>query len=229
VIALFLNDQIAEKIIPNFLQNALKLFWYRHKITWAYSQGLELKKHLMRESKEIQACRKAFQNKEKLSTILDKSHEVFSKYVDLLTGLESQAHTIEINLYNYKQRLLKITDFNYPNQFEQQAKEKYLRQLQTDYESFNSQIKLIENLMSSIHATEMHKNVEYIAAVQNKVEWLEVAFVSFYAAEFMHIMLELSHSKEGNSFLDMVFTISMAVLAGLLALIRLDLVKYFKK
>lgn len=229
VIALFLNDQIAEKIIPNFLQNALKLFWYRHKITWAYSQGLELKKHLMRESKEIQACRKAFQNKEKLSTILDKSHEVFSKYVDLLTGLESQAHTIEINLYNYKQRLLKITDFDYPNQFEQQAKEKYLRQLQTDYESFNSQIKLIENLMSSIHAQEVHKNVEHIAAVQSKVEWLEVAFVSFYAAEFTHIILELSHEKEGNPLFGMAVITSIAILSGLLALIRLDLVKYFKK
>jgi len=104
-----------------------------------------------------------------------------------------------------------------------------LRQLQTDYESFNSQIKLIENLMSSIHATEMHKNVEHIAAVQKKVEWLEVAFVSFYAAEFTHIILELSHEKEGNPLFGMAVITSIAILSGLLALIRLDLVKYFKK
>jgi hypothetical protein len=226
VIALFLSDQFAGKIVPNFIQNALKLFWYRHKITWAYSQGLELKKHLMRESKEIQACRKAFQNKEKLSTILDKSHEVFSKYVDLLTGLESQAHTIEINLYNYKQRLLQITDFDYPDQFEQQAKEKYLRQLQTDHISFNSQIKLIENLMSSIHAQEMHKNVEHISAVQTKVEWLEVFFVSFYVAKFTYIMVELWGKSK---YTEMGIVFFLAIGGGIIAFIALDLSKHLKQ
>jgi len=229
VIALFLNDQIVDKIIPHFIQNALKLFWYRHKITWAYSQGLEFKKYLMRESQNIQACRKAFQRKDKLSDILDKSHEVFSQYVNLLTGLESQAHTIETNLYNYQQRLLKITDFKYPCQFEQQAEKKYLRQLQTDHISFSSQIKLIENLMSSIHTRETHKNVEHIAAVQTKVEWLEVFFVSFYAAEFAHIIFELAHEKEGNPLFGMAVITSVAILAGFLAFIKLDLGKYLKR
>jgi hypothetical protein len=37
------------------------------------------------------------------------------------------------------------------------------------------------------------KNIETVAAVQTKLEWLEVFFVSFYAAELSKLIAELAH------------------------------------
>jgi hypothetical protein len=115
--------------------------------------------------------------------------------------------------------------FNFPNFFTQEVEEKYLRQIQADHAIFSSQLKLLENIVASIHAQEIHKNVNHIAAVQTKVEWLEVFFISFYAAEFTHILVELSHQPKPS---EIGAVVGAAFLSGIIALISLHLWPHLK-
>lgn len=39
IIILFTNEPIAAKLMPALIQDELRWFWYRHKITWAYAQS----------------------------------------------------------------------------------------------------------------------------------------------------------------------------------------------
>jgi hypothetical protein len=210
-------------MVPELLRDELQLFWYRHKITWAYAQSRELKKLLKQETLAIQSCREDFQQQTGLAALLKKANNSFSRYVALLTGLESQRYTIETNLYNYRNRLVKLnqkTGFNFPNLFTQEVDEKYLRQIQTDHASFSTQLKLIENIVASVHAQEMHKNVNHISAVQRKVEWLEVFFASYYAAALAHyISSDFGFSKASYGAWSVA---GGAVLAGLLTLVGLQ-------
>ncbi len=236
VIILFANESAVSKMVPELLRDELQLFWYRHKITWAYAQSRELKKLLKQETVAVQSCRAEFQQPEELqqsvdlSALLKKANNIFSRYVALLTGLESQRYTIETNLYNYRKRLVKLTQktgFNFPNLFAQEVEEKYLRQIQSDHASFSTQLKLMENIVASIHAQEMHKNVTHISEVQTKVEWLEMFFVSFYAAEFTHLVIELSH-KQSNFWENFSAILVAAIFAGGAAFLGLGLRKHFK-
>jgi hypothetical protein len=190
-----------------------------------------LKKSLKAKAVEIQACLEAFQNEEAPLLLLKKANSVLSDYLSLLSGLESQGHTIETNLHSYQKRFgkwqEKMVGLHFPVAFKQEVEEKYLPQIRQDHASLSSPLKLIENLVASVQAQEMHRNVHHIAAVQSKVEWLEVFFVSFYAAEFAHILVELLHQKPPNPF-DITMVVVAAVLGGVAAFVGLHGAKYFK-
>jgi hypothetical protein len=231
VIILFSNREILEEKMPDLIHDEMRLFEYRHKITWAYAQSRTLKKSLKAKAVEIQACREAFQNEEAPLLLLKKANSVLSDYLSLLSGLESQGHTIETNLHNYKKRLVKLQEkmvgLNFPVVFKQEVEEKYLPQIRQDHASLSSSLKLIENVVASVQAQEMHHNVQHIAAVQRKVEWLEVFFVSFYAAEFAHILVELLHQEPPN-LLNIGMVMVAAVFGGVAAFVGLHWSKYFK-
>jgi hypothetical protein len=226
IIILFANEKIAEKMMPALLQDELHWFWYRHKITWAYAQSRQLERLL--KNKSI-AINNLFDDFYKKADILENANKTLQSYFELLNCFESQAHTIETNLYNYQKRISKlpqkIAGLNFPNQFEQRTKEKYLLQIQRDQATFGLQLELIKNILTSVQARETHHNVKHIAAVQTKVEWLEVFFISFYAAEFSHILVELSHNQD---FLEMGIVIWTALLGGVAAFFGLKLKGHVK-
>jgi len=65
---------------------------------------------------------------------------------------------------------------------------------------------------------ELRQNIEIVAAVQTKVEWLEVFFVSFYAAELSNLIAE---SFSFNHSYKAVTVTAWAIVAGLIAVLCL--------
>ncbi|OQW91804.1 MAG: hypothetical protein BWK79_16095 [Beggiatoa sp. IS2] len=230
VIILFSNEKSAENLMRDFIQDELRWFWYRHKITWAYAQSQDLKGILKAKSAESDSLWEDFSNRKfDISVVLEKANTNFRYHLELLNGLAIQIPTIETNLLNYRRLTGKLAQklpgLNFPNEFERRTTEKYLLQIQRDQATFTLQLDLIKNIVASIQAQETHRNVEHIAAVQTKVEWLEVFFISFYAAEFTHLMVELSHEKDSSEMWIIAFT---AVWAGLVAFVGLKLSKHLK-
>jgi hypothetical protein len=68
--------------------------------------------------------------------------------------------------------------------------------------------------------TQLDHNIHTVASVQIKVEWLEVFFVSFYAAELSHMIAELFGFDHHYTA---VATLAWAVGGGMLALFSLKL------
>lgn len=230
VILLFSKQEVLKKV-GDLIQDEMRLFGYRHKITWAYDQSRIFKKELKEEAQKIQKCREMFQNDGDRPLLLKEANTVMSRYLSLLTGLESQGHTIETNLRNYQKRLVtlqrKIVCPDFPVAFKQEVEEKYLPQIRQDHASLSSWLKLIENVVASVQAHEMHRqahemhqNVHHIAAVQSKVEWLEVFFASYYAAALAHyISSDFGFTRASYGAWSVA---GWAVLAGLLTLVGLQ-------
>lgn len=189
-----------------------------------------MEKLLKSKSVEINQLFDKFHKKEpNISGILQQANQILLSYFQLLNHLEAQIVTIETNLYNYRKRLNKVQqklELTFPNEFEQRTVEKYLPQIQRDKMIFNLQLKLIENILTSVQAQETHNNVKHIAAVQTKVEWLEVFFVSFYAAEFSNIIIELIHKEDFSEIGIVSWT---ALFGGLAAFVGLGLWRSVKR
>lgn len=146
------------------------MFCYRHKIQYAYNQSRLLKHNLKNDLIEIQKYVQRFAQKNDFSKLsldqlqeeLDKAEIIFSRYGINLTYLNYQTSTLEINLHNYRSRLLamqkKLEAEKMPSnlenlkEFSRHAKQKYLEQVQKDYENLTPGLKLLEGTVNLIRA-----------------------------------------------------------------------------
>ncbi len=146
--------------ISDIQTNFHRLFCYRHKIIWAYSQSRILKRRLKQNYQTIQnsvlTIRQKNKDPEKLQTALEETLEILGNYATDLNQLHSQLRTITINLANYQERLAKFKEID-PNcqlptlvEFAQFAGKKYQRQVESDYESLSPGMTLLENLITTI-------------------------------------------------------------------------------
>lgn len=111
VIALYPNAQSAKKAAElNF--SWMRIFCYRHKILWAYSQSRYLKQKLKKNYKNIQKYINSFRkenenvsNLNKLRKSLFRAENLLSNYAIDLKYFADQIRTIEINLINYQRRV----------------------------------------------------------------------------------------------------------------------------
>jgi len=158
-------DVIKEKITklyPHFL----RLFAYRNKVIWAYTQSHQFKAELKGYPEKIQQIvdRVPAQvnapkvDLKELQQSLVNYLTLFSAYANYISRLEEQENTIKTNLKNYEKRLGTIgekmgsdrTDFKFMENFSIFATEKYVCQVEADNRSLSGKLRLLENAIQTI-------------------------------------------------------------------------------
>jgi hypothetical protein len=156
--------------IADLYFDLLRLFCYRHKITWAYHQSRRLKAELKQDFTQVQkSIQKVSQLPQQLNVgrpdlrelqiTLTDTLTILSRYAIDLSYLDDQGRTIKVNLENYQKRLEKIADetsnsqLEAFNRFGKLAAEKYLLQVETDHANLSPGLVLLENLITTIEGT----------------------------------------------------------------------------
>lgn len=162
-------DSINESI-ANLYFDLLRLFCYRHKITWAYHQSRCLKAELKQDFTQVQKLIKKVSdlpqqmnsgspNLKELQITLTDTLTILSRYAITLSYLDDQGRTLKVNLENYNKRLEKIAGENRNSKLEIFEKfgnlyaEKYLAQVEADYGNLSPGLVLLENLITTIEGT----------------------------------------------------------------------------
>jgi hypothetical protein len=154
------------KTVVKLYTHLMRLFAYRNKVIWAYTQSRQLKADLKDASRTIQAIVKELSEQgnaakvdlKYLQEILVDSWKILSAYPNYLSGLQEQENTIKINLKNYKIRLEIIGNdmgsdaegFKFMAKFSDFANEKYVGQVESDNRSLSAGLRLVENAIQTI-------------------------------------------------------------------------------
>ena len=101
------------KTVAKFYPQLMRLFAYRNKVIWAYTQSRQLKADLKEAARTIQQIVSQLPQQvnapkvdlKELQQSLVKSLTIFSVYANYISRLEEQENTIKTNLKNYKRRL----------------------------------------------------------------------------------------------------------------------------
>lgn len=165
LICLFPHDKSVNSIgkeIGELYPHLLRLFCFRNKILWAYSESRKLEAQLKTEFGKIQNIVECLHKQidsrqlEQLRTTLSDTLTTLSIYVTCLNDLYYQGHTIETNLDNYKKRLKMIakldgsSDLEFLRKFSVFARDKYLQQVKTDHANLSPGVTLLENAIKTI-------------------------------------------------------------------------------
>ncbi|MCT7985060.1 hypothetical protein NG796_17450 [Laspinema sp. A4] len=173
-----------QKRVGTLLKHCQFLFLYRHKVVWAFQQSRGFRESLQQASglvpqvtnQSLDRLEQSVVNLTELQDHLHQSLKVLASYAIPLNYLQEQRYTIEINLENYRDRVLKLAAEDSPKpegekvgggqgqgssllfeKFSQFAENKYLRQIERDYSSLSPGLLLIEN---SIKAVESLNQIE---------------------------------------------------------------------
>jgi hypothetical protein len=172
IIVLYPTDDAA-KAGAELMYDWMRLFAYRAKIFWAYGQTRELKQYLKQDYITIQDCLRQVRGNEhenlplsQLKDILNQARSIVSDYTIDVDELGYQLRTIAINLDNYKKRSeiiakkLKSEEFSaFANQpsdiaflanFSNFVTEKYLLQVEKDYENLSPGLHRLEFAIATI-------------------------------------------------------------------------------
>ncbi|MEG3849778.1 hypothetical protein QT971_21660 [Microcoleus sp. herbarium19] len=144
----------------------LRLFAFRNKVIWAYTQSRQLKADLKDATRTIQRIVTELPQQvnapkvdlKELQQSLVNSLTIFSVYANYISRLEEQENTIKTNLKNYKRRLETIGKemgsdaeaFKFMASFSDFAKEKYVWQVAADNRSLTAGLRLLENAIQTI-------------------------------------------------------------------------------
>ena len=157
---------VLSKTFDEFYTHLIRLFAYRNKVIWAYTQSRELKVSLKDSSGKIQQ----FVNRllaqvnapkvdlKELQKNLVDFLTISSAYASNISGLEQQENTIKTNLRNYQIRLKTISqkmgtdakDFKFMGKFSIFVKDKYVWQVESDNRSLSGGLRLLENAIQTI-------------------------------------------------------------------------------
>ncbi len=144
----------------------LRLFAFRNKVIWAYTQSRQLKADLKDAARTIQQIVTQLPNQvnapkvdlKELQQSLVDSLTIFSVYANYISRLEEQENTIKTNLKNYKRRVETIgknlgsdaAAFKFMESFSDFAEEKYVWQVAADNRSLSAGLRLLENAIQTI-------------------------------------------------------------------------------
>ena len=154
------------KIVAKLYVHLMRLFAFRNKVIWAYTQSRQLKADLKDAARTIQQIVTQLPNQvnapkvdlQELQQSLVDSLTIFSVYANYISRLEEQENTIKTNLKNYKRRLKTIGEkmgsdaeaFKFMASFSDFAKEKYVWQVAADNRSLSAGLRLLENAIQTI-------------------------------------------------------------------------------
>jgi hypothetical protein len=196
VIIVIYPDEPSASKSGDFLDDWMRLFCYRNKILFAYSQSRKLKQSLKADFQNIQNYIALFKNNnsqgadlKKLQQDLNEAEGTFSTYTIDLSYFEYQIRTLEINLYNYEQRLDTLrehlqsvslkSDIKFLESFSRDCKNKYQLQMQKDYENLSPGWRLLEVFLNFVRA---RVEVDQAQSDRSFQETLEAAGVGFAVA-----------------------------------------------
>ncbi len=184
IIAFVQNQHIIIAIYPDkktfdrlgeFYEHWMRLFYYHHKIFWAYGQTRILSLQIKDKFSQIQTKIESVQAKisqgnrqgnklEEISDALSEFQIIINQYTQNINNLKFQQGTIEINLSNYDKRLQTLhkkarekvsinkTEIAFFQEFSQLVNEKYLLQITRDLEIFDQGLKLLEGNINPIRS-----------------------------------------------------------------------------
>jgi|JFJP01.1.fsa_nt_gi hypothetical protein len=154
------------KTVAKLYVHLMRLFAFRNKVIWAYTQSRQLKADLKDAARTIQDIIKQLQEQvnapkvdlKKLQQSLVNSLTIFSSYANCISRLEQQENTIKTNLKNYNRRLETIgkemgidaNEFKFMANFSDFAQEKYVWQVKADNRSLSAGLRLLENAIETI-------------------------------------------------------------------------------
>jgi hypothetical protein len=158
------NDAEIKATIGKLYRELIPLFQYRNKILWVYEQSRQLKDTLKQAAQTVQANFNVLSlqlttsqlNLHNLQQNLIDNWSISHNYEASLTYLQEHALNLEINLKNYQKRVQSIakqdanSDLSFLETFGDFAREKYLNQINTDYQLLSAGSKLLENSIKSI-------------------------------------------------------------------------------
>ncbi|GGA09831.1 hypothetical protein [Okeania sp. KiyG1] len=204
IIAIYPDQETFQKL-AEFYADWMRLFYYHHKIIWAYGQSRILTNQTKEKFRKIQTITESIEenitqenakiNKlQKISDILSKVQVIIKQYTSNLNNLKFQQGAIEINLNNYDKRLETLTkratkkvvynqtNINFLENFSQLVHEKYILQITKDLESFELGLRLLEDNINAINTqieTEKAKSdrdfQEFIAVLGSGVAFASLA------------------------------------------------------
>ncbi|MEZ2304036.1 MAG: hypothetical protein ACBR13_19905 [Microcoleus sp.] len=154
------------KTVAKLYVHLMRLFAFRNKVIWAYTQSRQLKADLKDAARTIQDIVQQLPNQvnapkvdlKELQQSLVDSLTIFSVYANYISRLEEQENTIKTNLKNYKRRLETIGKdmgsdaeaFKFMASFSDFAKDKYVWQAAADNRSLSAGLRLLENAIQTI-------------------------------------------------------------------------------
>ncbi|MCC3414019.1 MULTISPECIES: hypothetical protein [unclassified Microcoleus] len=154
------------KTVAKLYVHLMRLFAFRNKVIWAYTQSRQLKADLKDASRTIQDIVQQLPEQvnapkvdlKELQQSLVNALTIFSVYANYISRLEEQENTIKTNLKNYKRRLETIGKemgsdaeaFKFMASFSDFAKEKYVWQVAADNRSLSAGLRLLENAIQTI-------------------------------------------------------------------------------
>ncbi|MEZ2240098.1 hypothetical protein [Microcoleus sp.] len=154
------------KTVAKLYVHLMRLFAFRNKVIWAYTQSRQLKADLKDAARTIQDIVQQLPNQvnapkvdlKELQQSLVNSLTIFSVCANYISRLEEQENIIKTNLKNYKRRLETIGKergsdaeaFKFMASFSDFAKEKYVWQVAADNRSLSAGLRLLENAIQTI-------------------------------------------------------------------------------
>ncbi len=181
VIIIFYQLKETEVRITEFYPDFMSLLVYHNKIIWAYKQSQKLKQLLKNEANKTESCRTELEaymqqrfNTDKFQQTLQKTWQILSKYSTILNDLSYQIRIIETNQHNYAKRLNTIITktaqkLDCLNNFSNRVQNKYLLQVQTDYENLSPELQSLENMIEYIRASVAIEEEKRERSFQNTV------------------------------------------------------------
>jgi len=157
---------ISKTVGQLYMPHLMRLFAYRNKVIWAYTQSRQLKADLKDTSRTIQQIVSELLEQvnfpkidlKKLQYNLVNCLKILLIYATCISELEEQESTISTNIKNYNKRLETISEkmgnepnnFKFMANFSDFAKEKYLSQVKADNTSLSPGLRLLENAIETI-------------------------------------------------------------------------------
>ena len=157
---------VTKEKITKLYSHFIRLFGYRNKVIWAYTETRQFKASLKEASEKIQQIVNQLPAQmnspevdlKELQRNLVNCLTISSVYGIFISRLEEQENTIKTNLKNYKRRLKTIGEkmgsdaeaFKFMASFSDFAKEKYVWQVAADNRSLTAGLRLLENAIQTI-------------------------------------------------------------------------------
>jgi len=129
------------------------LLYCRHKIIWAYQKAMELRKSLLEYyiESDPNVAILSQKNLKELQEELQDNINILAAYVAKLNYLETQKHTVDINLKNYKSEYNNyFKGVSFLSKFIRIATDKYKFQMEEDHASLRPGLSIRENLTATI-------------------------------------------------------------------------------
>ncbi len=237
-------DEKSLETFNDFKIDWLRLFYYRHKILWAYSNSRNpeikafLKQHLLPFSQQSALTQLNLPQSEKLELELiklkeelKKNYDIQQKYANYLSFLEVQLQTLSTNLYNYQERLKLIhqkaktrgsTDSNLLQEFSEIPALQYKVQIETDIAALRPGLQGRDIFVSTIRGIVDIKQAESDRTFQYTVEtWgVGLAVTGITATSispFIPQMRGIDQQTPTDAFANASVTLIVSVIAGSIA------------